>query len=358
MVIRSVATLKKRKLQVFISSTYTDLLGDRQAAVGEILKSGHIPAGMELFTAGDKSQLEIIKRWIDESDIFMLILGGRYGSLEPESGLSYTEIEYNYAISKQKPFFAVVINPEALEQRNRLNGSNVLELKEPHKLEEFRGKVTSRMCEFYSDAKDIKLAVHNAISFLEEQHFLLGWVHASQVPDTTGLIDQINRITEENRNLLARLEMAKKVPLARAAQNQIGRDELLPIIRVLLRESVEPPERAHREHVVEVEHIFRLMREFTPFLKKEFPEFKRITRTSELSLFYVIAPKLVKGGQGFGHYTFEVELLEYCGPRWVLDDLVKRSSRGIYEIAPTGKKLVRWLSNRYREAKGQSFANT
>jgi len=32
----------KRKLQVFVSSTYQDLIDDRQAAVGAILKAGHI----------------------------------------------------------------------------------------------------------------------------------------------------------------------------------------------------------------------------------------------------------------------------------------------------------------------------
>jgi hypothetical protein len=56
----------KRKLQVFISSTYSDLKEERQAAVEAILKAGHIPAGMELFTAGDKSQMTTIERWIDD----------------------------------------------------------------------------------------------------------------------------------------------------------------------------------------------------------------------------------------------------------------------------------------------------
>jgi tetratricopeptide (TPR) repeat protein len=42
----------KRKLQIFVSSTYSDLKGERQAAVEAILRSGNIPAGMELFAAG------------------------------------------------------------------------------------------------------------------------------------------------------------------------------------------------------------------------------------------------------------------------------------------------------------------
>lgn len=59
----------KKKLQVFISSTYIDLIDERQAAVEGVLDAGHIPAGMELFKAGNRSQLDTIYRWIDNSDI-------------------------------------------------------------------------------------------------------------------------------------------------------------------------------------------------------------------------------------------------------------------------------------------------
>lgn len=90
----------KKKLQVFISSTYIDLIAERQAAVEAILDAGHIPAGMELFQAGSQSQKETIERWIDESDVYLLILGSRYGSIEPDSKMSYTHWEYDYAGKK------------------------------------------------------------------------------------------------------------------------------------------------------------------------------------------------------------------------------------------------------------------
>src|ERR1700751_4385994 len=99
----------KRKLQVFVSSTYSDLREERQAAVEAILTAGHIPAGMELFAAGDQSQMNVIKRWIDESDVFLLILGGRYGSIDPKSKKSYIQLEYEYACEMGKALFAVVI---------------------------------------------------------------------------------------------------------------------------------------------------------------------------------------------------------------------------------------------------------
>lgn len=99
-----------KKLQVFVSSTYTDLIEERQAAVEAILDAGHIPAGMELFKAGNESQLKTIYKWIDQSDVYMLILGGRYGSIENKTGKSYTQLEYEYALSKGIPVFAVVLD--------------------------------------------------------------------------------------------------------------------------------------------------------------------------------------------------------------------------------------------------------
>ncbi|MCB0521514.1 MAG: DUF4062 domain-containing protein [Saprospiraceae bacterium] len=61
--------IPKKKLQVFVSSTYMDLVKERQVAVEAILQAGHIPAGMELFAAGDEEQWDVIKKWIKESDV-------------------------------------------------------------------------------------------------------------------------------------------------------------------------------------------------------------------------------------------------------------------------------------------------
>jgi len=44
--------MSKRKLQVFLSSTYEDLVDQRLAAMEAILAAGHIPAAMEQFAPG------------------------------------------------------------------------------------------------------------------------------------------------------------------------------------------------------------------------------------------------------------------------------------------------------------------
>ncbi|MEQ9868457.1 hypothetical protein BV921_06275 [Pectobacterium odoriferum] len=200
----------KRKLQVFVSSTFTDLIEERQAAVSAILKAGHIPAGMELFTAADRSQMDIIKNWIDESDVYMLILGGRYGSIEPTSGKSYTELEYDYALEQGKALFAVVIKDNALERKVKEHGTNFIERDEPKSLAEFKKKVLSNISSFFEDIKDIRLCVHESLSDFSANRKLKGWVSADEIIDTHDLAEEIKKLNEENRKLKSDIESKDK----------------------------------------------------------------------------------------------------------------------------------------------------
>jgi hypothetical protein len=226
----------KRKFQVFISSTYTDLISERQAAVSAILKAGHIPAGMELFTAGDKSQMETIKEWIDESDVYMLILGGRYGSIESSSGVSYTELEYDYAVEQGRPVFAVVITENALEQKIRILGSSVTEKENPKELAQFRKKVLSNISSFFDDSKDIKLCVHESLADFAAKRELKGWVSATEIVDTKPLFDEISKLSRENAELkeaIAGLQekIAQSTPELKKKANNF--DELESILRAI-----------------------------------------------------------------------------------------------------------------------------
>jgi hypothetical protein len=191
-----------------VSSTFADLKNERQAAVEAILSAGHIPAGMELFTAGDESQMEVIKQWIDESDVYLLILGGRYGSVEPRTGRSYTQLEYEYALGLAKPLFACVITEPALEQRVKTYGTSAIETENPQRLKEFRTFVLARMVRFWEDSKDIKIAVGETLSNLARREDLVGWVRPSHVANMPALADEIARLSKENAAL--RGELSKR----------------------------------------------------------------------------------------------------------------------------------------------------
>lgn len=185
-----------KKYQVFVSSTYLDLKAERQAAVSAILKNGHIPAGMELFTASDMNQWDTIKRWIDESDIYMLILGGRYGSVEPKSGKCYTELEFDYAVECGKPLFSVVIEDGLLSEKIKEN-IDFGERENYKQWKEFKEKVTSYMVSFFNDEKDIRLAVWESLTELARRENLPGWISGHEIPDTNGLIAEVSKLNEE-----------------------------------------------------------------------------------------------------------------------------------------------------------------
>ncbi len=162
-----------------------------------------MPAGMELFTAGDESQMDVIKQWIDESDVFMLILGGRYGSLEPTSGKSYTHLEYEYAVATNKPLFACVINESMIDARVRVGGAAFIETTNGTKLTEFRSLVLTKLCRLWDDAKDIKIAVIETLAHIARREELVGWVRATEQTDSAVLLHEMARLSNENAKLRA-----------------------------------------------------------------------------------------------------------------------------------------------------------
>lgn len=188
-----------KKLQVFVSSTYTDLIEERQATVQAILDAGHIPAGMELFKAG-KSQINTIRKWIDESDVYIVILGGRYGAIEETSGLSYTELEYRYALSKNIPAFAIVLDDSFLFTKAATHGRDaIFEKNNTDMFNSFKSLIVSKIVRFVRNTSEIMSAVHiilNESSILESS---IGWIRTSNEPTANNFIQEIFK---QNSNLL------------------------------------------------------------------------------------------------------------------------------------------------------------
>ena len=96
-----------KRYQVFVSSTYDDLQDERKEVMQALLELDCIPAGMELFPASSEDQWSLIKRVIDDCDYYILIIGGRYGSVGPD-GISYTQMEFEYALKTGKPIISFV----------------------------------------------------------------------------------------------------------------------------------------------------------------------------------------------------------------------------------------------------------
>jgi Domain of unknown function (DUF4062) len=194
----------EKRLQVFVSSTYLDLKDERQAAVKAILESGHIPAGMELFTSGDESQMEVIKQWIKASDVYLLILGGRYGSIEKNSGKSYTHLEYEYASELGKPFFACIMKDDYLEEKIKnpnVNSTDIREQYHPQKLKDFKGIVMSKMVFQCNSLMGIENSILKKMGELGRRDDLTGWIRSDESADSTLLSAEVARLSKENHDL-------------------------------------------------------------------------------------------------------------------------------------------------------------
>lgn len=212
-----------KKLQVFVSSTYTDLLEERQAAVQAILDAGHIPAGMELFKAG-KSQMKTIQKWIDDSDIYMLILGGRYGSIEEESGLSYTELEYRYALSKNMPVFAIVLEDSLLYTKAASHGKNtVFENENLDKYESFKSLVMSKIIKKINNINSIEAVVHSTINDIQydDDYSLVGWVKGTTINNDPKITNRIKFLETENKNLKSQLSSPNNKMLGKFTTSEL-----------------------------------------------------------------------------------------------------------------------------------------
>lgn len=176
-----------KKMQIFVSSTYEDLRDERQKMVEAILDAGHIPAGMELF-GGAGTVIETIKKWIDESDIYILLLGGTYGSIyeEDKDKISFTEWEYRYAWSINKPVCAIALSDSMLHFNAsvRSKGTVIFEEKNKDKYEKFKKYVCSKgICKTIYNISDISGAVQSHITNVlnDDKYNLVGWVRADSI---------------------------------------------------------------------------------------------------------------------------------------------------------------------------------
>ncbi|WP_293450421.1 DUF4062 domain-containing protein [Planktotalea sp.] len=177
----------EKRYQVFISSTFQDLQGARQEVSQALLRADCFPAGMELFPAADEEQFEFIKTVIDQSDYYILISAGRYGSIHPETGLSYTEMEYDYAVETGKP----VIRLLHKDPFNELKGEFIEQTDEGKKaLIAFRERLSStNLVRFWEIPKELGIAVLVALSDLKRRNNAIGWVRADAAVDPATLVE-------------------------------------------------------------------------------------------------------------------------------------------------------------------------
>jgi|GEM_PF-131556 len=182
--------------QVFVSSTFTDLKEERSEVIQAIWELDCIPTGMEAFVASNESQWSVISRVIDECDYYVLIIGGRYGSVTNE-GLSYTEKEYRYAKSVGIPVIAFVHgDPQQIPV-----GKSESEAGQKAKLEAFRaGVMAEHPIRTWSTASELGGLVSRSLVREIKTTPRPGWIR-NDGSSPIALLEQVNKLTQENAAL-------------------------------------------------------------------------------------------------------------------------------------------------------------
>lgn len=202
--------MEYKRYQVFVSSTYKDLIEERTAVMNCLLDNDCIPVGMEQFPAMPISQWEYIKRLIDDSDYYLLIVAGKYGSIDPETGWSYTEKEFKYALEKEIPIIAFLhknigeLPPDKCEDKEE----------DRIKIENFRNFVlnSNHLCDFYTTPDNLKYAVVKSLRKTIEQYPAEGWVRSNQIKSfQTDTIEQLQNMLIMIKN--SQMEQRKSSPV-------------------------------------------------------------------------------------------------------------------------------------------------
>jgi hypothetical protein len=144
-----------KKYQVFVSSTYEDLKKERDAVSEALRNNRYIVSSMETFPASHTKKGDVIQREIEESDYLVVIIAGKYGSVD-ETGVSYTEKEYDYAGEIGVPAYAFIQKDEAIKEQNRDSDET--------NLNNFKDRLKTKVCKFWEGERDLTNHVISSIN--------------------------------------------------------------------------------------------------------------------------------------------------------------------------------------------------
>ncbi len=185
-----------KKYQVFVSSTYVDLQDERKSILKLLLESDFIPAGMELFPSTDDDQWTFIQKVIDESDYYIVIVGAKYGSVA-EDGLSYTEKEFDYAVSKGIPVLGFVHGkPEDIPQ-----GKCEMDPDRRQKLDAFISKIEKRMRKEWISTDDLCNKVVTSLFREMKTHPRPGYIRGDKASNPEKLLELNEKISELEKTI-------------------------------------------------------------------------------------------------------------------------------------------------------------
>jgi hypothetical protein len=182
-----------------------------------LAESNYIAAGMEFFPAIDEEQFKFIKTVIDESDYYVAVVAGRYGSIAPD-GLSYSEKEYEYALEKRIPVIALVrddIDSIGLEKKESTPERAAM-------LHRFREKlITGRLAAYWKDETELCYRLVNSLARTSKKYPRDGWVKGAEDPEA--LLLRILELERTNKELQSQNSSLRDVSFIDHIRDQLVR---------------------------------------------------------------------------------------------------------------------------------------
>ncbi len=223
-----------KRYQIFLSSTFKDLENERILLTQTILRKGYYPAGMEWFPGIDEEQFEYIKQVIDDSDYYVILLGGLYGTIASD-GKSYTEKEYDYAVKKGKKIISMVQNNPAMIEEDD---------ERKIKFTQFHKKVTDKkLVSFWNNKEELASKFTTSLEHTIRKFPMQGWLRCNSdvCKERLGFFDMNAKISSLN------IEYIKSIHIMAS-----GTSSYIPIVKNLLKIN------KHKNKIVNIYIYFRL----------------------------------------------------------------------------------------------------
>ncbi|WP_454199012.1 DUF4062 domain-containing protein [Nocardia sp. Marseille-Q1738] len=172
----------ERIYTAFVSSTYTDLVIERELLQRNCLHVRTMPLGMEFFPSTGAGQWNSIMDCLKSADFSIFLLAGRYGSIDPSTNISWTHREYRESRKLGKP--SIVLMRRSIETLPRDKGET--DDARYRQLQAFRQEVLNgHDCIMWDSETDLVTALLSSIGHMKENHTIAGWVRGTPDPVIT-----------------------------------------------------------------------------------------------------------------------------------------------------------------------------
>lgn len=145
--------------RIFVSSTYEDMIPYREAVSEALTSIEHLPIGMEHFVSNPDRSLDVCLTDVRRCQLYIVLVGMRYGSVDKETGKSYTELEYEEALKNKIPVLAFVINENECPVLPKFVDTGEY----AQKLKQFKSRLDERMTSRFTSAEHLKELVIRSV---------------------------------------------------------------------------------------------------------------------------------------------------------------------------------------------------